>query len=80
MVTSATRCPPAFASTLNSTMPEPLPGDPEATVNQVTGLVAVHEHPEAAVTVTWKLPPAAAIDCAPEPETTYSQVAAACWI
>jgi len=80
MVTSAARWPPAFASTVNSTTPGPLPGDPDVTVSQVTGLAAVHVHPAVVVTVTWKLPPPAGIDCAPEPETAYSHVPAACWI
>jgi len=79
MVTSATRWAPAFASTLNSTTPEPLPGDPDVTLSQLTATVAAQGHPAVVVTVAWKLPPLAPTDCAPEPDTAYSHAAGPCW-
>jgi hypothetical protein len=75
---AATRSVPAFGSTANSTTPEPFPGDPAATLTHADGLVAVHEHPAIVDTVSRKLPPLAATDCEPDPETTYSHAAGPC--
>jgi hypothetical protein len=52
IVSAATRGVPGLASTMNSTTPEPLPEDPDVILTQLTVLVAVHEHPAMADTVT----------------------------
>ena len=78
MASVATRSLPGFASTVIDTAPDPFPGDPAVTLTQVTGLVAVHVHPDSVVTVTWKLSPLPATDCDPDPETAYSQAAGNC--
>ena len=57
MVSVPLRAAPALASTLYSTVPLPVPAAPLAIVIHGAVLTAVHEQPEAAVTLT--LPPAA---------------------
>ena len=78
MVRAATRSRSSFGSTVNATTPVPFPGEPEAALTHVTGLEAVHVHPAAVDTVSWKLPPLLATDCEPDPETTYSHGAGNC--
>ena len=56
-----------------------MPLAPLVIVNQVAESVAVHVHPEPAVTVTEALPPAAAKLCVAG-EATYEQAAPACVI
>ena len=51
-----------FASTLNATVPLPVPDAPAVTVTHVTLLVAVHSQPVSAVTATEPVPPAEGTD------------------
>ena len=66
-------CPPAvivavreavlvFVATENATVPFPLPLAPEVTVTHAAELVAVHGHPDEAVTEKLPVPPLAATD------------------
>jgi hypothetical protein len=50
-----------FAAALIPTVPLPLPLAPEATLNHVALLAAVHAQPAPAVTLTLPVPPAAVI-------------------
>ena len=59
MVSVALRAPPVFGATVKATVPLPLPDAPDEIATKVALLVAVHAHPDAAVTGTDPDPPAA---------------------
>jgi hypothetical protein len=59
MVNAALREGPLVAATVNCTSPLPVPEAPDAMVTHDAPLVAVHEQPAPAVTVTFPLPPEA---------------------
>jgi hypothetical protein len=54
---------PAFAATVNDTVPVPVPAAPELIVIHAALLTAAHTHPAAAVTVLLPAPPPAAMAC-----------------
>jgi hypothetical protein len=54
---------PAFAATVNVTVPDPVPAAPVLTVIHAALLTAVQVHPVPALTVLLPLPPAAETDC-----------------
>ena len=63
IVSSPVRSPPVLAATVNATLPLPLPEPPEVIVSHDAPLVAVHEQPSRAVTLTvLPSPPLAPID------------------
>ena len=63
MVNVPDRALPVLAAAVNATDPFPVPVAPDVTVSHVALLVAVHEHPLAAVTFTGvPAPPAGAMD------------------
>lgn len=58
MLSVELRAPAAFASTVSSTVPGPIPLDPAVMRTHPSGALAAHEQPEPVVTLTLAAPPA----------------------
>ena len=76
IVSVPVRCLPLFADTLKVTLPLPVPLAADVTTIQASSLLAVHEHPAVAVTVTTGPFPAAADSVAFAGLIAYEQLTA----